>query len=43
MAVAEAVPPSVVDTWLEKKNFSSKSPRGVAMYLLAVALDTVDS
>jgi hypothetical protein len=43
MAVAEQVPPSVVWTWLEKNYLSSYSPRGVNMYLLAVARETVDS
>ena len=32
MAVAEHSPPSSVPTWLEKKYFSSKVPRGVCKY-----------
>src|SRR5574343_1459654 len=43
MAVAEQAPPVSVETWLPKKYFSSKMPRGVAMYFWLVTRDTVDS
>src|SRR3989344_18983 len=43
MAVAEQAPPSTVPTWLEKKYFSSNTPRGVSMYLLVVTREMVDS
>ena len=36
-------PPASVLTWLPKKYFSSKMPRGVRMNLLVVTRDTVDS
>ncbi len=43
MAVDEHSPPSSVLTWLEKKYFSSKMPRGVCMYFWVVTRDMVDS
>src|SRR6185312_3600396 len=36
IAVEEAAPPASVATWLPKKYFSSKVPRGVAMYFCVV-------
>src|SRR5262245_7522154 len=42
-AVEEAPPPSAASTWLEKKYFSSNTPRGVCMYLLEVTREMVDS
>src|SRR5919201_2525292 len=42
-AVAEAAPPFSVARRREKKGLNSKSPRGVAMYLLLVTRHTVDS
>src|SRR5574343_2015645 len=43
IAVAEQAPPVSVATWLPKKYFNSKIPRGVAMYFWLVTRDTVDS
>jgi hypothetical protein len=43
IAVEEAAPPVSVATWLPKKYFSSKMPRGVAMYFCVVTRETVDS
>ena len=43
IAVAEQAPPLSVATWLPKKYFSSKIPRGVAMYFCVVTRETVDS
>src|SRR3546814_10303277 len=42
IAVAEALPPSSVETPLEKKYFSSNVPRGVCMYLRVVTREMVD-
>ena len=38
-----ASPPRAVGIEVEKKYFSSKTPRGVMMYLFEVTRDTVDS
>ena len=43
IAVDEHSPPFAMLTWLEKKYFSSKIPRGVCMYFWVVTLDMVDS
>ena len=43
MAVVEACPPLCVGSEREKKYFSSNTPDGVAMYLLLVTRQTVDS
>ena len=37
----EAAPPASVATWLPKKYFSSKVPRGVAMYFCVVTREIV--
>src|SRR3989440_9924512 len=41
MAVEEAAPPASVATWLPKKYFSSKVPRGVAMNFCVVTREMV--
>ena len=41
MAVLDAEPPLSVFTWLPKKYFSSKVPRGVAMYFCVVTREIV--
>src|SRR5438477_4557162 len=41
IAVDEAAPPASVATWLPKKYFSSKVPRGVAMYFCVVTREIV--
>src|SRR6185437_8925592 len=41
IAVAEALPPSSVDTPLEKKYLSSNVPRGVCRYLRVVTREMV--
>src|SRR6185436_15686615 len=41
IAVADAAPPVSVATWLPKKYFSSKVPRGVAMYFCVVTREMV--
>ena len=43
IAVAEQAPPLAVAISREKKYFSSNTPTGVAMYLLLVTRETVDS
>ena len=43
IAVAEHAAPLAVAISREKKYFSSKTPTGVAMYLLLVTRETVDS
>src|SRR6185312_4440927 len=43
MAVEEVPDPSAPSTWLEKKYSSSKTPRGVCMYLPEVTREMVDS
>ena len=43
IAVAEQAPPVSVETWLPKKYFSSKMPRGVSMYFCVVTREMVDS
>ncbi|MCY1173702.1 hypothetical protein D9M73_138750 [compost metagenome] len=43
MAVDEHSPPSEVLTWLEKKYFNSKMPRGVCMNFCVVTREMVDS
>ena len=43
MAVDEASPPPSVFTWLEKKYFSSKIPRGLCRYFCVVTREMVDS
>src|SRR5712692_721456 len=41
IAVEDAAPPASVATWLPKKYFSSKVPRGVAMYFCVVTREMV--
>ncbi len=43
IAVDEQAPPKSVLTWLEKKYFNSKMPRGVCIYFRVVTLEMVDS
>ena len=43
IAVVEAAPPASVATWLPKKYFSSKVPRGVACTSAVVTREMVDS
>src|SRR5689334_16489600 len=43
IAVDEVPDPSAPSTWLEKKYLSSKTPRGVCMYLPEVTREMVDS
>ena len=43
IAVDEASPPPSVFTWLEKKYFSSKIPRGLCRYFCVVTREMVDS